>query len=334
MVLTEIDVADPAAPRELTALLTPLAPPGDDREWTLDSLSWLAPRDELRAALLTTGDRHALAGWLDGPLIPLGPVAQALQAPAYDPLRTSRLGLLIQARASAAGADPAPGLTALTVATRAALTEVAADTDHAQAAWASERRALQAQLDDDDPIAALLDDAAESLIPASIDDEAAGGAVLAVAALRWRARCDRPPCHGVDRTASMAVGVWHEGLVALEASWRVILLKGALDGLDVGRTRITGRRALVDLVDVLSHTAQPPDAAVLAGSELRPAVWLGLAHALGGQATSWEELHPMLLNHLIEECDQALAVVTDVDSRETITRIQRRAAKRLERDAE
>lgn len=318
------EITPGAADRLLPLLSSVLAVQADPAPRS--ALDWLA--DDLTSPLVRRyADRWVLTSWLSSPSIPTAHVATLLASAQYDDLRASPVGAILVARHDAGAADPA-GFEALTRATRNALHEVAADRDKEQAAWADRRAALIAELGGDDPIGHLLAQAQAGLTPGASSERDAGGALLAVAARRWRRTCDVEPCGGLDRVEMMhAAGRWHRDLYGLAASWRVIALKESLDTLDVGRETVLFPRAIAQLVDALNGTgASAMDLRLLQRQRPDGTVWLSLSRAVGAEGSiEWEGARLALGRHLQREAERALSLVQDQSSRELLDRIARRA---------
>lgn len=313
---------------QLAPLLTPLAPdPTLDRRMRHPLTFLTTDGQPLPQALRAYGDRWVLEGWLDGPGIPLGPIRDALAATPYDDLRASALGQLVVARADGRSGDPVAGLADLRQATALALQRAAADRHAEQGAFSDARRAAGEALGTDDPVRFLLQRAAARLTAAGADPRAAGGALVAITALRLQRTCERAPCSGLDRTATLARGeAWSDDLADVARAWRVIALKDAIDSMDVGHDTVVFERALVDLVDALAGTGAPPlRASLLTHRAPEPEVWAVLGAAVGDPTPStWDDLRVPLGTHLADEARLALAVATD-DTRPLLDRILRRA---------
>jgi hypothetical protein len=310
-------------PLDLTSLLSPLTLAREDARSPVP-LAWLASGDGATAAR-RHGDRWALTGWLLNPATDLDAVAHALDAPQYDALRASPHGALIMARAGDSHADAAPGLARLAEVTGWALAESAADTDAEQKAWRARAATLAGGAE---PIRAGLEAAVTALSPAASADPAGGGAWLALEAMRWRNVCADPPCGGVDRAHNIArAGAWSPDLSGIALSWRVITLKTAVDGYDVGRDTVRHRPALIDLVDALIGLGCPPPPAdlVLRPPE-DPALWHQLGRMLGTEeVTDWDRLRPLLMARLAAEAASGAANTTGETS-QTLNRIAVRAS--------
>jgi hypothetical protein len=308
---------------EITVLLTPLRQPEFMLANGQDPLRFYeTDADRLRAA-----DRWVMLGWLDEPTLPLKAVAEALQAPAFDALRSRPVGRLVLARAAGASGDPTAGLIDLGLATALALQRAAADRDQEQGAWADRQRSLAAELGDPDPIAFLLRRALTALTDAAGDDQALAAALLAHEALRWMNDCEDAPCVGVDRTSGMSATLAvHAGVTPLVRTWRVIALKEAVDGFEVAQNTIRMPAATIDLVDALAGTgAAPPDANLLARRQPDPGFWNTLGATVGlDQATGWSEVREGLGRQLAQEARSA-AEVTDSTTASVLVRVARRA---------
>lgn len=315
---------DPETDGALLLLVTPLQP-APTQGALPGALHWLGPSP--REALLTYGDRWVLEGWLDGPGVPLQPVAERLKGETYDALRETPAGKLVMARAGAAAGPAGPGLADLRRATTLALVHVAADRDTEQAAWAKRRDEAAAELGAADPVVFLLGRATDRLIAGAASDRAAGGALLAMSASRWYGACDAPPCGALDRVDTMtAAGRWDPEIAHLSRLWRVIALKSALDTMDVGNATAMYPRAIVDLADALLGTgAGPIDASVIRKRKPDGAVWLSLGRAVGAENTlDWPTTRAALGKTLAAEAVGAAALEDDPEIRALLERLEKR----------
>jgi hypothetical protein len=310
----------------LTPLLTRLRPDEDSTVVGRHPFAVLAGELSFPEAVRQHGDRWTLLGWLSAPDVPLRPVAEALQAAPYDALRASKLGRLVLARAAGASAPHAQALADLRRATSLSLQRAAADRDKEQAAYADARKAAGDELGTTNPAPLLLDRALEGFIDAAGEEEAVAGALIAYTGLRWLRACDWDPCAGVDRVEVLAtVEDWSPKLDDLALTWKVIALKDALDGMDVGHDTVAFSNALVDLIDALVGTgASPVVSSMLARRTADPAVWKALGEAIGVEATTWEDARGALGQHLRAEAERASKLTTGAEA-ELLTRIARRA---------
>lgn len=319
---------DPAL-AELGPLLTPLPPDPEDVAVGRNPLAFLARDLPLPEAVRRYGDRWALTGWLDGPDIPTGPAAEALDGPTHGLLRETAEGALVQARAAGAVADATTAREALARATALAVQRAAADRDTEQGRYADARRAEAERLGTDDPEVTLLQTALRGLTANASDDRDVGRALVAIAALRWRGVCDLPPCHGVDRTALLArARAWSGDLDPLVSTWESIFLKDAADTLEVSQASVMFGPALVDLVDVLLGTGHPPPPApLLARTRPDADVWGALAAMLGHEGAADADDVQLLVGRVLQDrTSAALADRADDDPlREPLARIRRRA---------
>jgi hypothetical protein len=187
---------------------------------------------------------------------------------------------------------------------------------------------LVEELGNDDPVAFLLDRAAQRLTEAAADDRAVGGALLSIQAARWSGICEHAPCRTFDRTDGFsAAGRWHPDLAAPVALWKVIALKEALDRLEVARETPLFHRSLVDLCDaLLGNGAGPLDTNVVQRAQAGPPTWLALGRAVGTETTEWEEARAALGRLLAAQVDAALAFPWDAETRTLLDRVGRRAA--------
>lgn len=313
--------------RELVAvsLVTGLVSGAPDDSLPLRPLDWLS-RDAHRDALLTLGDRWVLTGWMDGPAIDLEPVDAAMNTAPYDALRRTPMGRLVLARAGGVEGPFASGLEALEAATRMQLELAVADSNREQAALAKRRTALREELGGD-PVVVWLQGAASELTDAAGEPHAAGGALLAIHALRLVDTCEDTPCVGLDRVRSIhTAGRWHPDLARLSRLWQIAALAEAIDGVEVARGTVRYPRAMVDLIDALAGTGVSGlDARLLRQRSPDPATWLSIVRALGEeQGTTWEEARLALIRHLRPLVQQALSDEEDPDVRALLERLSSR----------
>jgi len=292
-------------------------------------LDWLG-RDPTAAqsGALKVAERAVLLGWLDHPTLPVAAAADALQPGVHDRLIDSPTGALLLARARGLR-DPeagAIGKQLLERATTYALQAVAADRDSEQERWRATRAALPEPLQAD-PIAALLEQALPKLRADAGDDASASLALVALTAQRLHGSCPDTPCAGLDRVSTLATTErWSPDAAAPAAAWRVVAGKQALDSLEVTRERVGVPSAWLDLADVLTGTGGGSVRHTLIRTRGPDATtWLELSRLAGGRdATSWDEAHLALQDHLGRLCTAALdAEVTD-EQRRTLERIRRR----------
>lgn len=315
-------------PPELAVLLTALQPDAVPVPSGTHPLAFLGDGPVFASNLRRYGDRWALQGWLAVPDADLRPVAEALSAATFEDLRHSPLGRLVVARAEGRQGDVAAGLADLKLATSLALQRAAADRDAEQTAWETRRASLAAELGDPDPVKVLLERAAATLTDAAGDDRGAGGALLALAALRWKGRCGWEPCAGLDRASVFADAArWSPDLQGLARTWQIIALKEAYDGFIAGQGTVRFSAALVDLLDAtLAVGAPPPQAGVLARRSPDAFVWQQLGALAGRDATtSWEDVKPALGILLAKHAEQA-KVNADDETIKLLERIRRRAS--------
>jgi hypothetical protein len=313
---------------QIALLLTPLQGASTEETLPQPPLAWLQGDDALAERVRHVGDRWALAAWLESPDIPLAPVGEALDSPLYDGLVQTPVGALVAARAAGNTGDTQVGLEALKRATQLALVQAAADRDQEQAAWADLRRAEAKALGVEDPIRQLLQRASTDLTEVAGNNDAAGGALLALAALRWKDACGAPPCGGVDRVHWMHIsGRWSDAIAPLAATWKVIALKESLDGMDVGHDTVLFPRATLALTDaLLGSGAGPLDLSLLRRRRPEPQVWLELARATGSEgATDWSDARVAIGEHLRAQTHLALELSSDEEIRPLLERISTRA---------
>jgi len=329
--LATTPVPDEDTERRIALLITPLHHATVDDTLPRSPMAWLDGEGSLAARVRRVGDRWVLAGWLSDPEIPLAPVGESLDSPIYDGLVQTPLGRLVQARAHGDPGTPEAietGMAALELATRLALERAAADRDGEQGAW-SDRKALEAErLGVEDPIRHLLEQAVEQLTPAAGDPTATGGALLALAALRWRNACAAPPCIGLDRVAWMhTASQWSPEVAPLAETWKAIALKEALDTMDVGHETVLFPRAAVTLADALVGTQSGPlDLSLLRRTRPAPQAWLEVSRAVGVEgATDWSEARVAIGHHLEAQTQSAIEVWSDDSVGSLLERIGARA---------
>lgn len=297
-------------------LLTPLQVASDGAALNRGPLDWLAPDGVPEAQIHGYGERWVLQGWLAAPEIPVGAAAEALRADMYDGLSRTPTAALLLARDDGADADPSAGLDALARATELALLQAAADRDREQADWSERRKAAATELGVEDPIHALLSEAATSLTAGAGADVATGGALLALSAMRWRNACDDSPCRGLDRVATMGQARrFDDRIDTLGHVWQVIALKEALDTMEVAHDSVMYPDGSVALVDaVLGTGGGPLDDQVLRKRRPDAGVWLAVSRAVGEEGvTDWEGARAALGQHLRNHAENARARV-DADS--------------------
>jgi hypothetical protein len=328
-VLARSEVLDEAGEGQILGWLTPLRSDEADIGLPRLPLDWLAPPHEAGDATRVVGERWVVAGWLDGPAIPLRSLSESLAGSNYDGLRETPLGALLLARAERRTGPVDAGFAALRDATTLALNQAAADRDTEQRAWADMKTAAAARVGAADPEKALLATAREKLTAAAGDDRAAGGAFLAYAASRWHDSCPDAPCLGVDRVAEMAAARrWHPEVAELAAIWQVIALKEAVDHMDVAADTVGFPGAMVGLVDALDGTgAGPLSADLLRVRRGEPRTWSGLAAALGVEGVAeWTAARAAIGRHLEQAARDALTLCSDP----TLTPLLERVAKRAQ----
>jgi hypothetical protein len=315
--------------RQVAALLTPLNGGGpEDPTLPRGPLDWLLDQGG-DAAVRAYGDRWVVYGWLSDPAIPAGAVRDALAAPPYDGLRESEAGRLLFARATGQKeVDPASGLDDLRWATGLALQRAAADRDSEQTAWAKTKEEAAAQVGAAEPVEALLKRSFDHLVQGAGDDAAAGGALLASAALRWTDQCRSGPCTGLDRVETMQFASrWGDEVATLSAVWQVVALKESIDTLEVGRDTAMFSEALLDLSDALLGTGGGPlEMEMLRRRRPDPHVWLTVARAVGDEGiTDWDGVRVALGHHLAAEARRAASLVEDAEWKGMLERIDKRA---------
>lgn len=324
---------------ELLPWLGPLV--RDERPLPSDArgpLEWLGPLSpaEARQAALRLAERRVLLGWLDGPAIPLGPVAARMEPPLYDRLLAEPAGALIRARGLGAR-DPqagARGAELLQQATALALEEVAADRDAEQRAWRERRDAAVLSLGlgpGQDPVATLLERARSALVLDAAEDRSAGLALVALSAARLHGPCPPGACRDLDRTATLArAETWSPRVAPLARAWQVYALKAAADAVEVTLARPSFGALLPDLLDALAGTGEARfPANLLRRSKPTPQLFLDLSRGSGGpDQVDAPGLLDNLRERLARTCDAALAVEQAPELRPLLQRIRPAAAPR------
>lgn len=321
----EIDLQ---AQHEVVSLITPLRAGVFDDTLPLPPLAWMGDTERPTDAVRAFGERWVLTGWLHGPEIPVEVIASGLAAPMYDGLVKTPTGALLHARIEKRSANVQPALEQLERATLLALTRAAADRSSEQGAWADMREAASSELGLDDPVVGLLQRARDGLTAGAVDPRAAGGALLAIGAMRWEGNCGELTCAGVDRVETMrSAGRWSPEIERLSAVWRVVALKEALDTMDVGHATVMYPKAMTALVDALIGTgAGPLDLHLLRRRSPDPAVWLALGRSVGADGiTDWTACRAALGDHLKRQAEQALALSLDPELATLVERISVRA---------
>ena len=314
--------------RGVGPLLSPLREDDNPDGLAINPLSFLSQGAEFTTASRAYGDRWVATGWLDGPTIPLGAVADALASNTFDQLRVTPIGQLILARAEARRGPTEAGFAMLERATALSLERAAADRDGEQGRYSDHRREVAEELGHAKPIAWLLEQARLQLTDAAGDDRAAGSALLAFEASRYGTSCRWDPCAGLDRVEAMLQAAsWHPEVNRLARIWAVIAVKDALDGMDVGHDTVLFPHALVDLVDALVGTgAAPPPASIMSRRVADPVVWAELGASVGEDGvTSWNETQVAIGRHLASVTAEARALNSVPDLDALLMRIHRRA---------
>lgn len=312
----------------IVSLITALSATPTDDALPRTSLQWLVEDGPFEEPVRTYADRWVAVGWLASPRIPVQVLVPLLEAPQYDVLRATPTGKLLLARAKGASANTTDAWADLRRATHLALQAAAADRDSEQADWAEVRRAAADELGAVDPVVALLRRAADQLTAGATEDRAAGGALLALAALRWSHACGSPPCVGVDRIETVQLSeAWHADIRPLASIWRVIALKSSIDSLEVGRDTALFPTAMVGLVDALLGSGGGPlDVRLLRERRPSAATWLAIARAIGTEGvTDWEGTRAALGDHLADEARRAAALTGPGETAHLLARIARRA---------
>ena len=326
--LAQSPTIDEPTEARIAVLLTSLQNASGNETLPGRPLAWLGTQGDTSERLRHVGDRWVLASWLYSPELPLSAVGISLDAPMYDGLVRTPVGALVSARAKNQMANIDDAWADLTQATYLALTRAAADRDREQASWSETKKAAAAALQTKEPISFLLQRAADGLTAGAGDPRGAGGALLALAALRLEDACTDKPCRGVDRVEWMkAAGTWDPEVEALASVWRVIALKEAADSMDVGHNTVLFPQAIVDLVDALVGTSSGNlDLQLLRRSAPDATVWLDLARATGAEgATNWADTQVAIGSHLETQTQYALGLATDSANQNLLERISSRA---------
>ncbi len=308
----------------LTRWLLPLSEPGPGvLAAPRPPLAWLGT--ERADAALSVLERGVLLGWLGAPDIDTSAPAALLSEDAWARLATTPAGRLLLARNGEAATPPEDGARVLLDVTAFALEEAAADSAKEHEALKA-RRVVLAATEGEDVVSTRLARALAALTPAAPNDDAAGMALVAHAALRWRGRCPDVPCGGFDRIdqlkAATRFGRQSAGLAAV---WRTIAWKGAVDELWASWERPQVLRAMDRIVELAADAApRELDRSMV----LRPgpdAGWiLPVTRAVGGpEATSKEGLFRALYGRVaVEARAAALAAPGNAGA---LGRIERRA---------
>lgn len=333
---------------ELGRLQVQLAGEGD-RSPSAAAVSWLGPLrsgDELhprepaawisedaasqREDLLYLAERRVLLGWLHDPGVPVGPVAAVLDPAIQGRLASSPAGRVLRARAEG-DRDEESGLLGaqlLDRATTLALEEAAADADGEQRAWRERLLSLRAELDADDPLAALLAQARAALVADAGSPGSAGLALVAATAERIRGTCPDAPCTGLDRTSTLgAAARWGAEVAPVAAAWRLVAMKTASDAFEASWDHPSFKTHAPLLVDVLLGTgAASMDLAVLRVQAASPGTFLAIGRGTGRDGiTGQEEARRALRDHLVRIADQALQAELTEEQAAAARRIRRRA---------
>ncbi len=272
-------------------------------------LAWLDPKDPLGAAV-HIAERQVLLGWLDGPAIPVGPAAMAMQPGVHDRLIDSPAGHLVIERARRAS-DPtarALGLEELTRATILALESAAADRDAEQRAVAQRMAAASAELGGE-PIAALLARARSDLSSDAADDVSVGLALVAIGAERLVDSCPDRPCGGLDCTLAFArAETWGPEVARWARAWRLVSLKQAVDAFEVAYDRPTFYQVIPSLADALvGNGASTVPLSLLQQRAANPVVLLAVSRAAAGVDATDEEGTQLALRKRLAEVSALVA---------------------------
>ncbi len=314
------------APGALLRWIIPLAEPGPATfTQPRTPLAWAG--DPSDAVLLAMLERGVLLGWMDGPNIDVTAPAARLRDPVWARLAGTPAGSLVLARGTPIAGAPSPeALRALGDATSLALEEAAADAPSEYTAVKARRAALASVNPGSDVVSNLLRGAYDAFAPHAADNAAAGNALVAHAALRWRDRCPDAPCGGFDRLVELRTAArFSPDAARLAAIWRVIAWKSAVDELWAAWGRPQNLRAMDRIVELIAET--DPRALDLTAL-LRPgpdSSWiLGITRAAGGiEGTSKEALFRSLYGRVAAEAKAAAPLAATEAA--VLGRIERRA---------
>lgn len=314
------------APGALLRWIVPLGEPGPATfSEPRTPLAWAG--DPSDASLLAMLERGVLLGWMDGPDIDVSAPAARLRDPVWARLAGTPVGTLLLARDTAiAGTPSAEALRVLGEATSLALEEAAADAPAEFTAVKARRAALADVNARGDVVSNLLQVAYDALAPHAADNEAAGNAMVAHAALRWRDRCADAPCSGFDRLPELhAAARFGPAPARLAATWRVTAWKGAVDEFWAAWGRPQELRAMDRIVELIAaDDARALDLTAL----LRPgpdSSWiLGITRGAGGpEGTSKEAVFRTLYGRVAREAKTAAKIAGTEAA--VLGRIERRA---------
>lgn len=320
----EVNLRSPGA---LLRWLVPLGEPGP-AAFDAPRVPLAFLRTESDDRVLAVLERGVLLGWLDGPGIDVAAPVALLNDPAWARLAATPAGLMLRARSAGSAAVPSTAFQALQDASSLALEEAAADAPAEYEALKARRAALGGGRPSVDIVADLLIAAFEPLAAGAVNDDAAGMALVAHAALRWRERCPDTPCGGFDRLGELSAGARFSPEAARLASiWQVVAWKGAVDELWAAWDRPQALHAMDRVVELVA--ASSPRALDLTAL-LRPSpdsAWiLPVTRAAGGpDGTSKEALFRALYRRVAEEAKAAHHVAPEHVS--TLGRIEKRALK-------
>jgi len=265
-------------------------------------------------------DRWVLRAWQTTPDLPLGSLSDPLLKGTRQRLSNSPEGQLLLARAKPSGdcAQTLPDAWGnLMLGTELALQRAGADRDHEQAIWSDRRRAIQKEREiTSDPVQHLLETSHKALVRCAADDRAAGGALLAHAAMRWTKGCANG-CDGLDRTFSISqAGRWHDDVEALADIWMVIATKESIDTMEVAQSTVMFRAAADDLLDLLM-TLSPGgiDSYPLYVRSPNSTFWNRLGQSITEERiTSWKGLKAPLCEILSDRARRANSASPDAFS--------------------
>jgi hypothetical protein len=293
-------------------------------------LAWLDPKDPLGTAV-HIAERQVILGWLDGPAIPVGAAAEAMQPGVHDRLIDSPAGHLLRERARRAS-DPSArerGLRALADATSLALEGAAADRDAEQRAVAARAATARAELGAE-PVPALLARARTELSLDAGDDVSAGLALVAIGAERLLDSCPDRPCVGLDRTLALArAETWGAEVARWARAWRLVALKEAVDAFEVAYDRPTFYQVIPRMADALiGNGASTVPLSLLQQRSANSVVLLAISRAAAGvDATDEEGTTLALRKRLAELAGQVASDPPDPSIATFASRVQTRAEK-------
>lgn len=305
----------------LLTLLPAAAPPATARPaWT-----WHTPEQSPHGAVLQYAETWVLRGWLAGPELPVTQLAPLLNHPTYDRLAETPEGQLLLARSQEV--TGASDLTDLSRLVDLLLDHAASDRDGEQRAHRARALALAEERDlpPGDPLPAFAQLVFDDLLPMAADDQAGGGALLALAIRSWL----EPGCEGcsLDRVQLMRrAGGWAPELGVPSQLAALAALKQAVDRFMVEQERDDLKEGAVLLADAMSGWGHPPDQAWLLRDGFQAGTWLTLTRATGAaDGTSAEEGRRAINGLLSRLCEETLQLQLTRTQRQQVERIRGRS---------